>query len=452
VYGEPAYVEPVEPAYVEPAYVEPAYQSVGAAEPAQAAPRLEKRGTLGFVTWGEEHDKVVDVLAPLQLTEMQFYKQLTDNGIMDDVDDPDVLWRDFWYFSDRQVHLGTDVVNFGHLHSTRPMIGDSCSTAKEAAPRTTSSTPEPAKSSEGRDWGTSKDRELKEMMEREKRERQERWQREEREKQGSTPSPGGPLDPESPSESPDPYEDEFEEDDPLSPQKAVELKSEPSGYGDEDFEDGSLDEYMQQSRDNRIVGEAESVSEESDRGPPPRPETSMGGHGDREYSMDYSSPSNAGHQESLQATRPFEPGELAVDEFYRIVDEGELDDGLLVAPDMQKRVVKDLWPEGDSERQKPKHLALTWQNPADKGMDVLFLSSSELTGSDDPLLTVRPESRSHQKVGPHRSVRFQISIHTPVGAQDGDEEVAFLYVLGPTSVVGAIEFTVEFRGMVVDED
>jgi hypothetical protein len=179
----------------------------------------------------------------------------------------------------------------------------------------------------------------------------------------------------------------------------------------------------------------------------------MGGHGDRvEYSMDYSSPSNAGHQESVQPTRPFEPGELAVDEFYRIVDEGELNDGLLVTPDMQRHIVKDLWPEGDSERQKPKQLALTWQNPLDKAMEVLFLSSSELTGSDDPLLTVRPESRSHQKVGPHRSVRFQISIHTPVDAQDGDEEVAFLYVLGPTSVVGAIEFTVEFRGMVVDED
>ena len=39
----------------------------------------------------------------------------------------------------------------------------------------------------------------------------------------------------------------------------VELKSEPSGYDDEEFEDGSLDGYMQQSgRDDRL-GEAESV-------------------------------------------------------------------------------------------------------------------------------------------------------------------------------------------------
>merc|ERR1719387_3079983 len=60
-----------------------------------------------------------------------------------------------------------------------------------------------------RDWGTSKDRELKEMMEREKRERQERWQREQRE-----------IEPDEP-DSPDHYDDEFEEDlDPLSPQKA----------------------------------------------------------------------------------------------------------------------------------------------------------------------------------------------------------------------------------------
>merc|ERR1719171_2892048 len=214
---------------------------------------ITSQRTQGFVQWTEEHDRVVYVLNPMQLTEMQFYKQLTDNGIMDDVDDPDVLWRDFWYFSDRQVHLGTDVVNFGHLQSTRPMIGDTCSTAKEAAPRTTSSTPEPTKSSEGRDWGTSKDRELKEMMEREKRERQERWQREEREKQ-RTPSPGVPLEPDSP-DSPDPYDEEpWEDDDPLSPQKAVELKSEASGYS-EGFEEGSLDEYMQQSgRDDRLQG------------------------------------------------------------------------------------------------------------------------------------------------------------------------------------------------------
>merc|ERR1719353_2197622 len=175
----------------------------------------------------------------------------------------------------------------------RPIVGDTCSTAKDAPPRVTpTSTPEPSKPSEGHDWGTSKDRELKEMMEREKRERQERWQREEQERKRAQ-SPAGPVEPDSPSESPDHYEDEFE--------------------------DGSLDEYMQQSsRNDRIQSPPESVSEESDRrGPPPRPETSMGGHGDREYSMDYSSPSNAGHQESLHATRPFDPGELAVDEFYR---------------------------------------------------------------------------------------------------------------------------------------
>merc|ERR1719421_135327 len=136
----------------------------------------------------------------------------------------------------------------------RPMVGDTCSTAKEAPPRgtTPSSTPEPSKPSESHDWATSKDRELKEMMEREKRERQERWQREEREKPQ-------PLEPDSP-DSPDGYDEEFEEsDDALSPQKAVELKSEPSGYGDEEFEDGSLDEYMQQAdgRDDRLVGEAD---------------------------------------------------------------------------------------------------------------------------------------------------------------------------------------------------
>ena len=28
---------------------------------------------------------------------------MQDNGIMDEVNDPDVLWRDLWYFSDRQV-------------------------------------------------------------------------------------------------------------------------------------------------------------------------------------------------------------------------------------------------------------------------------------------------------------------------------------------------------------
>merc|ERR1719316_185744 len=226
----------------------------------------------------------------------------------------------------------------------RPMVGDTCSTAKEAPPRgtTPSSTPEPSKPSESHDWGTSKDRELKEMMEREKRERQERWQREQRE-----------IEPDEP-DSPDHYDDEFEEDlDPLSPQKAVELKSEPSGiYDEEEFEDGSLDEYMQQvGRDDRLpaTSDVESVSEESERrGPPPRPETSMGGHGDRaEYSMDYSSPSaHGGYQESLQPTRPFEPGELAVDEFYRIVDESlrasrpeALNDGQLVAPDTKQHVV-----------------------------------------------------------------------------------------------------------------
>merc|ERR1719171_1842787 len=175
---------------------------------------ITSQRTQGYVQWTQQHDQVVDLLAPMQCSEMQFYKQLTDNGIMDDVDDPDVLWRDLWYFSDRQVHLGTDVVNFGGLQSRRPMVGDTCSTAKEAAPRTTSSTPEPSRPAEDRDWGTSKDRELKEMMEREKRERQERWQREEREKQ-RTPSPSDALDPDSPrGESPDPYEDEFEEDDP----------------------------------------------------------------------------------------------------------------------------------------------------------------------------------------------------------------------------------------------
>jgi len=392
----------------------------------------------------------------VQLAEMQFYQHLQDNGIMDEVNDPDVLWRDLWYFSDRQVHLGTDVVHFGNLQTNRPMVGDACSTAKDAPSRSrptsaAASTPEPP----ARDWGTSKDRELKEMMEREKRERQERWQREQRE-----------IEPDEP-DSPDHYDDEFEEDlDPLSPQKAVELKSEPSGiYDEEEFEDGSLDEYMQQvGRDDRLpaTSDVESVSEESERrGPPPRPETSMGGHGDRaEYSMDYSSPSaHGGYQESLQPTRPFEPGELAVDEFYRIVDESlrasrpeALNDGQLVAPDTKQHVVMDLWPEGDSERQKPKNHAISWQNPTDSALEVLFLSSSELTGSDDPLLTVRPKSRSHQKVGPRGSVKFQISIHTPGDAYDGDEYDAFLYVLGPTSVVGAIKISVEFRGIGIDEE
>lgn len=443
----------------------------------------------GRVTWTEEHDRVLDKMGASgqPITEMGFYRRLTEIGMANAVEDPDELWRDIWHFAGQEVQKGSDVVDFSKIRKSRPSVGESKHIKERASLLGTPGSPdlspspdeepsafaptsghddesvdhyddddagfeEPSQEFEdavnvrndpGAFSGTTKDRELKEMMEEEKRLRQQRWEREGREMEPSqSPPPDRSLaTPRSAPQSPDPYDEDFEGDlaspvrsysgsgSALAPEDMApeQLDGEPSeAYDGEGFEEseGDLNDFLRDSQSQ------ERSRSSSDR-PIARPETSMGAHQDAAPSHDASYSSPGSPREEFE---PYDPGELTTADFYGLVDQGIVMN--LVFPDAYKTVNL----KGESQKQA----SLMWENKSENPLVVRFLSSSELAGSDDPLIQVRPSSRGPQEVDEKSGKKLLITITRPRLRPGTKSEVGFVYVLGDETVVGALQITVTF--------
>merc|ERR1719460_1820734 len=128
-------------------------------------------------------------------------------------------------------------------------------------------------------------------------------------------------------------------------------------------------------------------------------------------------------------------GPITVQELFEMADSGRLPRHALVAPDSKKNVSLGV---GESQS-----YSLSWKNSSSAALTgVEFVSSEQLAADGPPLLTVKEHHPVSVAAG--KKAKLQLSIHVPGDALEGSQDTVFVYVLGQTHVVGAIQFTVSF--------
>jgi hypothetical protein len=128
-------------------------------------------------------------------------------------------------------------------------------------------------------------------------------------------------------------------------------------------------------------------------------------------------------------------GPITVQELFEMADSGRLPRHALVAPDSKKNVSLGV---GESQS-----YSLSWKNSSSAALTgVEFVSSGQLAADGPPLLTVKEHHPVSVAAG--KKAKLQVSIHVPGDALEGSQDTVFVYVLGQTHVVGAIQFTVSF--------